>query len=282
MQQRFFGWTGALVPVIGQGTWRMEEGDRDTCIAALRAGIDAGMTHIDTAEMYGDGYVEESIVGAAIDGIRDNVFLASKVLPDNASYSGAIIACERSLRRLRTDHLDLFYLHWRGKYPLEETFRAFERLTRDGKIRFYAVSNFNGDDLEEALQIVGEQHIACDQVLYHLEERAVEQLVIPVCEEHRMAVVAYSPLGHGKFPSPRSWNGRVLAAVASARGVTPQAVALAWVVRRPSTFAIPKAATPEHALANAAAGDLILTAEEVALIESAFPAGPPPPELPML
>lgn len=282
MKTRLFGSTGIAVPVIGQGTWEMEDDDRDDCIATLRIGIDAGMTHIDTAEMYGDGYVEEAIVAKAIAGRRDDIFLASKVLPDNASFAGTIAACERSLRRLRTDRLDLYYLHWRGRHPLEETFGAFERLREDGKIGAYAVSNFDGTALEEALAATATGRLAADQVLYHLEERAAERLVLPTCEAAGLAMVAYSPFGHGQLPWLHGRSGRVLVDIARAHDTTPAAVVLAFVTRRARVFAIPKAANPDHALANAAGGELRLSTEELARIDDAFPPGPPPRELPVL
>jgi diketogulonate reductase-like aldo/keto reductase len=282
MQRRPFGWTMERVPIIGQGTWEMEQEDRDDCIDALRAGIDAGMTHIDTAEMYGDGYVEEAIVAPAIEGRRDQIFLVSKVLPQNATYEGTIAACERSLRRLRTDRLDLYLLHWRGSHPLAETLEAFEHLVDAEKIRYYGVSNFDGDDLEQAVAIVGEARIACNQVLYHLEERAIERLVLPACERHDIALVAYSPFGHDRFPASNVGPGRVLAAIAHRHGVTPRAVALAFLTRLPTSFAIPKASHLAHVAANATAGDLRLSDEELAEIDAAFPPPSSPRSLPML
>ena len=260
----------------------MEDDDRDACIAALRTGIDAGMTHIDTAEMYGDGYVEEVIVADAIAGRRDELFLASKVLPENASFAGTIAACERSLRRLRTDRLDLYYLHWRGRHPIEETFGAFERLREDGKIRAYAVSNFDAPALDEALAASATAGFAADQVLYHLEERAAERLVLPECEAAGLAMVAYSPFGHGQLPWLHGGGGRVLVEIAREHDTTPGAVVLAFVTRRARVFAIPKAASSDHALANAAGGELRLSPEQLARIDEVFPPGPPPRELPML
>ena len=199
MERRRFGPTGRKVAVIGQGTWHIDTGDRASAVAALRLGLDLGMNHIDTAEMYGDA---EDVVGEAIAGRREEVFLVSKVLPQNASRTGTIAACERSLARLGTDRLDCYLLHWRGEHPLEDTFAAFEQLRRAGKILSWGVSNFDEPDLEEALEIAGEGRIACNQVLYHLEERAIEHAVLPWCEEHGVAVVAYSPLGHGQLPRP--------------------------------------------------------------------------------
>src|SRR5690242_14421812 len=183
MERHRFGSTGRDVPVIGHGTWNIEVDDRAAAVAALRRGIDLGMIHIDTAEMYGSGAAEE-IIGEAIAGRRDEVFLVSKVLPQNASRRGTVTACERSLARLGTDRLDVYLLHWRGGHPLEETIAAFEQLVEDGKIRAWGVSNFDVADLDEALQIAGPGRIACNQVLYHLQERAIEHGVLPWCERH--------------------------------------------------------------------------------------------------
>ncbi|MFS8609378.1 MAG: aldo/keto reductase, partial [Gammaproteobacteria bacterium] len=194
MRSAVFGPTGIDVPLIGQGTWNLEHDDPDEVIAALDAGLDAGMTHIDTAELYGNGRVEE-MIAPLVRRRRDEIFLVSKVLPQNASYEGTREACERTLARLGTDHLDVYLLHWRGRVPLEETFRAFEALQEAGKIRAFGVSNFDVDDLEEAVNLVGEGRIACNQVLYHLNERSIETRVIPWCREHGVAVVAYSPFG---------------------------------------------------------------------------------------
>jgi diketogulonate reductase-like aldo/keto reductase len=283
MERRRFGPAGRAVPVIGQGTWCIDEADRASAVAALRRGLDLGMTHIDTAEMYGHGQAEE-IVGEAIAGRRDDVFLVSKVVPGNASRGGTMAACERSLARLGTDRLDAYLLHWRGAHPLEETFTAFEQLRREGKILSWGVSNFDVPDLEEARSIAGadEGRLVCNQVLYHLEERAIEHAVIPWCEEHGVAVVAYSPFGQGHFPGPRSKGGRVLQEIAHARGATPHQVALRFLARRPSVFAIPKASRPDPAAENAGAGDLRLTEDELARIDEAFPLGPRPRVLPTL
>jgi diketogulonate reductase-like aldo/keto reductase len=281
MERWQFGPTPSTVPVIGQGTWYNDNEDPAQAIEALRRGLDLGMTHIDTAEMYLSGAAED-IVAEAIDGRRDEVFLVSKVLPYNASRSGTIAACERSLTRLGTNRLDCYLLHWRGSEPLEETFAAFEKLQEDGKINSWGVSNFDESDLQEALQIIGEGRLACNQVLYHLRERAIEHAVLPWCEAHGVAVVAYSPFGHGDFPGPRTEGGRVLAEIAAAHGATARQVALQFLVRRPCVFTIPKASLPEHAAENAGAGDLVLTEAELARIDAAFPRGPRPRGLPML
>jgi diketogulonate reductase-like aldo/keto reductase len=279
MKRREFGNGGPQVSVIGQGTWYIDRGDRKRAAAALRRGLDLGMTHIDTAEMYGDA---ELVVAEAIAGRRDEVFLVSKVLPSNASRRGTIAACERSLARLRTDRLDCYLLHWRGSYPLDETVAAFEQLVSAGKIRSWGVSNFDADDLDELLQIAGEGRIACNQVLYHLQERAIEHAVIPWCKQHGTAVVAYSPFGHDDFPSPASRAGQALQAVAEKHGASPRQVALSFLTREPPLFAIPKASDPEHASENAAAGDLVLGQDEIAALDKAFPRGPRPRSLPML
>ena len=279
MEFRPFGPTHTQVPVIGQGTWYIDNGDSAAAIAALRLGLDLGMTHIDTAEMYG---AAEQIVGAAIAGRRDEVFLVSKVLPENASRKGTIAACEQSLARLDTDWLDCYLLHWRGAYPLEETIEAFGRLQSQGKILSWGVSNFDVPDLEEVWEIAGTGRLVCNQVLYHLQERAIEYALIPWCEENGVAVVGYAPFGHGKFPGPRTHGGRVLQEIAAAHDATPRQVALRFLVRGPSLFTIPKASKPEHAAENAGAGDLRLTAAEIALIDEAFPRGPRPRELPVI
>ena len=282
MERRRFGPDKHDVAVIGQGTWQIEESSRAATVAALRRGLDLGMTHIDTAEMYGSGE-SETIVGEAIVGRRDEVFLVSKVLPQNASRNGTVAACEKSLARLRTDRLDCYLLHWRGPHPLADTIAAFEQLRREGKILSWGVSNFDVADLEEALEIAGEGRMVCNQVLYNLGERAIEHPVLPWCEEHGVAVVAYTPLGdRGGFPGPSTPGGRVLTEIAAKHNATPRQVALRFLVRRPSVFAIPKTARDEHVVENAGAGDLRLSDAELAHIDSAFPRGPRPRELPMV
>ncbi len=279
MRLQVFGSGGRQVSVIGQGTWYIDRGDRSSAVAALRRGIDLGMTHIDTAEMYGDA---EPVVAEAIAGRRDEIFLVSKVLPSNASRRGTITACERSLARLKTDRLDCYLLHWRGAYPLAETVAAFEQLVSAGKIREWGVSNFDADDLDEMLAVAGRGRIACNQVLYHLQERAIEHTVLPWCGQHGVAVVAYSPFGHNDFPPPDSKAGRVLQSIAEAHGASVRQVALAFLTRAPSVFTIPKASTPEHAADNAAAGKLVLGKDEIAVLDNAFPRGPRTRSLPML
>jgi diketogulonate reductase-like aldo/keto reductase len=276
-----FGATRRDVPVIGQGTWYQEEDDPATALAALRRGLSLGMTHIDTAEMYGSG-AAEGIVGQAIAGRRDDVFLVSKVLPQHASRGGAVAACEASLARLGIDRLDCYLLHWRGEYPLEDTVAAFEQLLGDGKILSWGVSNFDVSDLEEILAIGGEGGPVCNQVLYHLRERAVEHAVLPWCEQYGLAVVGYSPFGHGDFPGPDTVGGRVLGRIAHAHHATPRQVALRFLVRRPELFTIPKASSPEHVAENARAGDIRLTEAEIEEIDRAFPLGRRPSVLPTL
>jgi diketogulonate reductase-like aldo/keto reductase len=276
-QQKFGG--SPQVPVIGQGTWYLDRGDRRSAVAALRRGIETGMTHIDTAEMYGDA---ELVIADAIAGKRHGLFLVSKVLPSNASRRGTITACERSLKRLKTDRLDCYLLHWRGSYPLADTVAAFDELMAAGKIRSWGVSNFDAGDLDELLDVAGEGKITCNQVLYHLKERAIEHAVIPWCERHGVAVVAYSPFGHDDFPAPGSKAGDLLQTIADAHQATPRQVALSFLTRIPAVFAIPKASSAEHAAENAAAGGLTLGRSEIAALDEAFPRGPKPRGLPML
>jgi diketogulonate reductase-like aldo/keto reductase len=270
MEHRRFGAAGRDVSVIGQGTWYIDRAHRASAIAALHRGIDLGMTHIDTAEYYGEA---ENIVGEAIAGRRDNVFLVSKVMPQNASRAGTIAACERSLERLQTDRLDCYLLHWRGQYPLGETFAAFAVLKASGKILSWGVSNFDVADLKDAVAAAGEGEIACNQVLYHLQERAIEHAVLPWCKTHDVAIVGYSPFGHDDFPSPRSQGGRVLEEIAVTHGATARQVALAFLVRRAPLFTIPKASNSAHAAENAGAGNMRLSEPEIARIDAAFPLG---------
>jgi diketogulonate reductase-like aldo/keto reductase len=239
------------------------------------------MSHIDTAEMYRSGVAEEW-VGEAITGRRDEVFLVSKVLPQHASRRGTVAACEGSLARLRTERLDCYLLHWRGEHPLAETVEAFRQLREQGKILSWGVSNFDEKDLKEVLALAGLGQLACNQVLYYLQQRAIEHAVLPWCEEHGVAVVGYSPFGHGDFPGPHSTGGRVLQEIAAGHGATTRQVALAFLVRRASLFAIPKASRAEHAADNAGAGDIRLTDAELNRIDKAFPRGARPRELPTL
>jgi diketogulonate reductase-like aldo/keto reductase len=273
MTRRAFGWTGVEVPVIGQGTWNIE-GSRDKerrAVEALRAGLDLGMTHIDTAEMYGNGRAEE-LVADAIAGRREEVFLVSKVLPSNASYKGTMAACERSLARLQTTYLDLYLLHWRGRYPLSETMRAMEELVAAGKVRSIGVSNFDVADVQEAQAALTRERLAANQVLYHLQERGIERKLIPYCKSQQIAVVGYSPFGHDQFPSPRSAGGRVLEEIGKRHSRTPRQVALNFLTRDPDVFTIPKAGSPEHMRENSGGGGWKLTKQDIAEIDRAFPA----------
>jgi diketogulonate reductase-like aldo/keto reductase len=268
MRKRKLGPLAVEVPVIGIGTWKMENDDQKSAISAVRRAIDCGMTHVDTAEMYGSGQVE-SMVGEAIKGRRDELFLVSKVLPRNATFAGTLAACEASLQRLGTDRLDLYLLHWREQLPLGETFRAFEQLRAQGKIRAWGVSNFDDNDLADALGEVGSGKIACNQVLYHLKDRTIEHRVIPWCEKHGVAVVAYSPFGSGDFPKSKE-----LDAVAKRLGATPRQIALSFLTRQDSVFAIPKSSNPAHVNELAGADRLELDAAAIAAIDAAFPAAP--------
>jgi diketogulonate reductase-like aldo/keto reductase len=266
METRPFGDPARPVPVLGQGTWRVERDDRASAISALRRGIELGMNHVDTAEMYGSGRVEE-IVGEAIQGLRDRVFLVSKVLPSNASYPGTLRACERSLKLLRTDHLDCYLLHWPGSHPLEETIRAFETLSKDGKIRSYGVSNFDVKGMEKAVALSSK--IACNQVLYHLGERTIEHALLPWCEKRGIAFVAYSPLGAQRFRSSKA-----LDEIAAARGATPRQIALAFLIRQRGVFAIPKSSVAAHVTENAAAAEIRMSDDEIRRIDADCPRGP--------
>ena len=268
MELRPFGDPTRRVPVLGLGTWNLEQDDRASAIAALRRGIDLGLAHVDTAEMYGSGKVEE-IVGEALRGIRDRVFLVSKVLPANATHDGTIAACERSLSRLGTDRLDCYLLHWPSAHPLDGTIRAFETLMKDGKIRSYGVSNFDVEGLEEAVRLAGKGRIACNQILYHLAERTAEHAVLPWCEERGIPIVAYSPLAAKGFKSAPE-----LDAIAEAHHATPRQIALAFLLRRKSVFAIPKTSSLRHLEENAAAAGLVLTGDEIRRLDRAFRPGP--------
>lgn len=281
MRHRTFGWAGEPVSAIGQGTWNLEQAPRDQAVRALSAGLDAGMTLVDTAEMYGAGEVEK-IVGEAIRGRRDEVFLVTKVVPANASRRGTVEACERSLGRLGTDRIDLYLLHWPGEHPLSDTIAAFEELQQKGMIRRWGLSNFDVAELEEAREIAGPRGALTDQVLYHLDERAIEHAVLPWCRDHRVALMAYSPFGSGEFPPASSARGRVLADIARAHGASPHQIALAFLLRDEAVFVIPKAASLRHVRENAAAIDVALTSEEIARIERAFPLGEAPESLPTL
>jgi diketogulonate reductase-like aldo/keto reductase len=273
--RRKFGWTGLDVPVIGMGTWMIEGRSRDAerrAIEALRLGLDLGMNHIDTAEMYGNGRAEE-LIAEAVDDQREQVFLVSKVLPSNASYQGTLKACERSLKRLKTDFIDLYLVHWpSSQHPIEETMRAMEKLVDEGMIRFIGVSNFDVERLREAQRALKKYRIACDQVLYHLAYRGIEQDLLPYCAEKGIAIVGYSPFGHGSFPSSHSRGGKVLAEIAKRHNRTMRQVALNFLTRDPNLFTIPKASNPDHVRDNSGAvGDWKLSDEDISTIDRTFP-----------
>lgn len=256
---------GNDVPVIGQGTWHMGENPdlHRAEVFALRQGMELGMTLIDTAEMYADGNAEV-IVGHAVDKQRDKAFIVSKVYPHNASREGIPAACERSLRRLDTDYIDLYLLHWRGQYPLEETVEAFERLRESGKIRHWGVSNFDVGDLLE----LDNPSCATNQVLYNPATRGIEYDLLPWMNQAGMPLMAYCPIGQGGdlLVNP------AIAEVARRHNVTPAQVSLAWVLRQPGVLAIPKAVDPDHVRQNAAATQLTLDADDLQLIDSSWPA----------
>jgi len=259
--------SGERVPALGQGTWHMGENRRRAAdeAAALRLGIDLGMTLIDTAEMYGSGGAEEVIARAA-EGVRDSLFIVSKVYPHNASRAGVVAACERSLKRLATDRIDLYLLHWRGSIPLAETLEGFLRLRADGKIRHYGVSNFDRADMAEWAALQGGGTVAADQVLYNLSRRGPEWDLLPWCREHQVEVMAYTPLGQGHM-----LGNRVLGEVARRRDATPAQIALAWLLRQDGMIVIPKASRLEHVRENRGALDIVLTEEELAALDRAFP-----------
>lgn len=253
---------GTRICPLGQGTWQMGR-RRDEEICALRRGIDLGLTLIDTAEMYGT----EDLVGEAVRGCRDRAFIVSKVLPGNASYEGTKRACEQSLRRLGTDYIDLYLLHWKGRYPLSETVRALAALKQEGKILRWGMSNLDVADMEHILSLPCGEECAADQVLYNLENRGVEYDLIPWGEQHNMPVMAYTPLGEGRLR-----NHRTLTAIARRHGATPTQVVLAWTIRTANVIAIPKAGSIAHAEENVRSLDIDLTEEELKEIDEAFPA----------
>jgi diketogulonate reductase-like aldo/keto reductase len=258
---------GTAVPVLGLGTWRMGErsSERAAEVKALQLGLELGIRLIDTAEMYGEGKAEE-IVADAVAGRRDEIYIVSKVYPHNASRKGAIAACERSLKRLKTDRIDLYLLHWRGSHPLAETVEAFETLKKDGKIKSWGVSNLDADDLRELEGVPAGKNCISDQVLYHLGSRGVEWALLPYCQKAKIMVMAYSPLGQG--PILRKPG---LKTVADKHGCDPAAIALAWVLRQPGVIAIPKASNPEHVRANMKALDIALDADDLKALDAAFP-----------
>ncbi|OMF33121.1 aldo/keto reductase [Paenibacillus sp. FSL H8-0259] len=263
---------GAVLPRLGQGTWTMGEhaANRAEEIAALRHGVELGMNLIDTAEMYGDGRSEE-LVGEAVRGIRDKVFLVSKVYPHNAAGAALIRSCEASLKRLGTDHLDLYLLHWRGTLPLEETVEGMEALVASGKIARWGVSNFDTPDMQELLRIPGGNHCAVNQVLYHLGSRGIEHELLPWLSGHKIPVMAYSPLAQAGTLRKGLTENETVQRIARNHEATPLQILLAWSIREAEVMAIPKAGTRQHVEENAAAGKLVLTSDELWQLDDAFP-----------
>ena len=269
LPRQAFGPTGIQVPKVGLGTWYLEQSDSKTAIAAVQAALELGLTHVDTAELYGDGKAE-SLVGQALEGRREGVFLVSKIIPSNASRKGTIKHCEQTLKRLRTDYLDCYLLHWPGSHPLQETIEALQELVKAGKTRAWGVSNFDEGELQSALDIAGPGRIACNQVLYHLQERSIEHAVLPWCEENGVAVVGYTPYGqHRQYPPPGS-AGAVLTQLAEQHGASARQVALAFLTRRPELFAIPKSTQLPHLKENAGGARLVLSAEDIAGLSALF------------
>lgn len=272
MDTKPFGWTAVELPVIGQGTWHMGESrhTRAAEITALQLGLDLGLTHIDTAEMYGSGEAEALIAAAIRDRRRADLFLVSKVLPEHASYTGTIRAAEHSLRRLGTDYLDLYLLHWPSRYPIGETMRAMEALVGTGKIRLLGVSNFTVDEMRAAMAALTRERLACNQVCYNLARRGIERDLIPFCEREHIAVVGYSPFGD--FPHTTSAQFRLLTEIGATYGKTPRQVALCFLTRAPHVFTIPKSSNPEHVRENAGAARFTLTPADLAAMDRTFPA----------
>ena len=268
--RRVFGWTGEEVAVVGQGTWMLEESDREIALEALAGGMDAGMTLMDTAEMYGNGMAEE-IVGEAIRGRRSEVFLVSKVLPSNASYDGTLRACERSLKRLGVDRIDLYLLHWESRYPIAETMRAMETLADRGLIRYIGVSNFDVEKLQEAEAALKSQRLACNQILFHLKDRGIERRLLPYCREREIAVMGYSPFGHGDFPKQNTAGRRILEEIAQRHKKTARQTALNFLASH-GVFIIPKSCDVQHVLENSGGAGWGLTEAEYQIIDHAFPA----------
>jgi diketogulonate reductase-like aldo/keto reductase len=259
---------GTEVPALGQGTWHMGErtGATKDEVAALKLGISLGVRLIDSAEMYGNGRAEEIVAEATV-GQRDRLFIVSKVYPHNASRTGVPVACERSLKRLRTDRIDLYLLHWRGSHPLAETVEAFERLRAAGKIRYWGVSNFDTGDMQELMRLPEGAHCATNQVLYHVGSRGLEYDLLPWSIEHKIPLMAYSPVGQGG----RLLQSRALTAVAKRHNATPAQIAIAWTMRHGNVISIPKASDPAHVRENAVAAEIMLSDEDLAVIDAAHP-----------
>jgi diketogulonate reductase-like aldo/keto reductase len=264
------GPTGERIPLLGQGTWNMERDARGECIAALQRGIDLGLTLIDTAELYGHGKVEE-LVGAAIEGRRDDVFLVSKVLPTNASRDGTVKAMQRTLKRLGTDHVDLYLLHWPGDWPIEDTMAAFRQLVDEGLTRYVGVSNFELDEFDEAQKAAGDLPLVTDQVYYWLGARSIENAILPGMVKRGVTVMAYSPYGSGRLPPLATARGKVLAEIAARHDATPHLVALAWVLHHEGVMTIPKASQVAHVEENVKALEIKLGRADMAALDESFP-----------
>ena len=271
MRTRPFGPLGIDLPIIGLGTWHLDEADPDDALDALRTGLELGMLHVDTAEYYGSAV--EGLVGDAIADRREQVFLVSKIMPNDATRRGTVRTCEKDLKRIGTDYLDCYLIHWPGSHPLEDSIAGLEELREAGKIRAWGVSNFDEELLAKVLKIAGPGKLACNQVLYHLEERTIEHAVLPWCEQNGVAVVGYTPFGESGFP-PRGKAGHVLNDVAKKHAVSERQVALAFLTRRESQFVIPKSGNAKHVRENAGATSVTLEAADLAALDAAFPVGP--------
>ena len=271
MRTRPFGPLGIDLPIIGLGTWHLDEADPDDALDALRTGLELGMLHVDTAEYYGSAV--EGLVGDAIADRREQVFLVSKIMPNDATRRGTVRTCEKDLKRIGTDYLDCYLIHWPGSHPLEDSIAGLEELREAGKIRSWGVSNFDEELLANVLKIAGPGKLACNQVLYHLEERTIEHAVLPWCEQNGVAVVGYTPFGESGFP-PRGKAGQVLNGVAKKHAVSERQVALAFLTRRESQFTIPKSGSAKHVRENAGATAVTLDAADLAALDAAFPVGP--------
>ena len=271
MRTRQFGPLGLELPVIGLGTWHLDEADADDAREALRTGLDLGMLHVDTAEYYGSAV--EGLVGEVIADRREQVFLVSKIMPNDATRRGTVRTCEKDLKRIGTDYLDCYLIHWPGSHPLEDSIAGLEELREAGKIRAWGVSNFDERLLAEVLRIAGPGKLACNQLLYHLAERTIEHAVEPWCAQNNVAVVGYTPFGESGFP-PRGKGGQLLAQLAKKHGASERQIALAFLTRKEHLFAIPKSGNAAHVRENAGASAVVLEASELLAIDAAFPLGP--------
>jgi diketogulonate reductase-like aldo/keto reductase len=271
MRTRPFGPLGIELPVIGLGTWHLDEADPDEAREALRAGLDLGMLHVDTAEYYGSAV--EGMVGDVIAERREEVFLVSKIMPNDATRRGTVRTCEKDLKRIGTEYLDCYLIHWPGSHPLEDSIAGLEELREAGKIRAWGVSNFDEQLLAKVLSIAGPGKLACNQVLHHLEERTIEHAVVPWCEKNNVAIIGYTPFGESGFP-PRGKGGQLLAKLAEQHSATARQIALAFLTRKANMFAIPKSGNADHVRENAGASAVTLDASQLSALDAAFPVGP--------